>query len=50
MGDERKNVTLRLDSELYDDYSRYCKTEGIVLSRQIEKFLKKEMEDVKRKK
>ena len=41
MGDDnsRKNVTLHLNSRLYEDYSEYCKKEGIVLSRQIEKFI-----------
>jgi len=40
---ERKNVTLHLNSELYNDYSEYCKKEGIILSRQIEKFIEKEL-------
>ena len=40
---EKKNVTLHLNSKLYDDYSEYCKKEGIVLSRQIEKFIEKEI-------
>jgi len=35
----KKNVTLHLNSKLYDEYSDYCKKEGIVLSRQIEKFI-----------
>ena len=46
MGEEndKKNVTLHLNSKLYDEYSKYCKKEGIVLSRQIEKFIQKELE------
>jgi hypothetical protein len=44
MGDDRKNVTLHLSSELYSRYSEYCKKEGIVLSRQIEKFIGKQLE------
>ena len=44
MGDnEKKNVTLHLNSRLYDKYSGYCKKEGIVLSRQIEKFIEEEL-------
>ena len=39
----KKNVTLHLNSKLYEDYSEYCKNEGIVLSRQIEKFIEKEL-------
>ena len=41
---DKKNVTLHLNSKLYEDYSEYCKKEGIVLSRQIEKFIEKELE------
>ncbi len=40
---DKKNVTLHLNSKLYEDYSNYCKKEGIVLSRQIEKFIEKEL-------
>ena len=40
---DKKNVTLHLNSKLYEDYSEYCKKEGIVLSRQIEKFIEKEL-------
>ena len=45
MGEEndKKNVTLHLNSRLYDEYSEYCKKEGIVLSRKIEKFIEKEL-------
>ena len=40
---DKKNVTLHLNTRLYKDYSEYCKKEGIVLSRQIEKFIEKEL-------
>lgn len=45
MGEEndKKNVTLHLNSKLYNEYSEFCKKEGIVLSRQIEKFIEKEL-------
>lgn len=39
----KKNVTLHLNSKLYKNYSEYCKKEGIVLSRQIEKFIEGEL-------
>jgi len=39
----KKNVTLHLNSELYNNYSNHCKNEGIVLSRQIEKFIEIEL-------
>ncbi|MBS3152680.1 hypothetical protein J4230_04695 [Candidatus Woesearchaeota archaeon] len=41
---KKKNVTLHLNSESYEAYADYCKKEGIVLSRQIEKFIEKELE------
>ena len=40
---DKKNVTIHLNSKLYDKYSEYCKKEGIVMSRQIEKFIEKEL-------
>ena len=40
---DKKNVTLHLNSKLYKNYSEYCKKEGIILSRQIEKFIEKEL-------
>tara|TARA_Y100000031_G_scaffold26225_1_gene28138 strand:+ start:250 stop:399 length:150 start_codon:yes stop_codon:yes gene_type:complete len=44
---ERKNVTIHLNSELYNSYSEYCKKEGIIMSRQIEKFIEGELNNVK---
>ena len=46
---DKKNVTLHLNSKLYDDYSEYCKKEGIVLSRQIEKFIETRLTEKNRK-
>lgn len=40
---QKKNVTLYLNSILYDEYVEFCKKEGFVLSRQIEKFIEKEL-------
>ncbi len=47
MGEDnkKKNVTLHLNSKLYDTYSDYCKKEGIVLSRKIEKFIEGELKE-----
>ncbi len=44
MGDDEKNVTLHLNSELYNCYSDHCKKKGLVLSRQIEKFIARELD------
>lgn len=46
---DKKNVTLHLNSRLYENYSNYCKKEGIVLSRQIEKFIETELKERKDK-
>lgn len=40
---QKKNVTLYLNSTLYDKYVEYCKKEGLMLSRQFEKFIEKEL-------
>ena len=39
----KKNVTLYLNSNLYNKYVDFCKKEGLMLSRQIEKFIEKEL-------
>ena len=41
----KKNVTLYLNSKLYERYADYCKKEGLALSRQIEKFIEQELEN-----
>ena len=38
-----KNVTLSVDSGIYDKYSEYCKENGIVISKKFELFMKKEL-------
>lgn len=42
---KKKNVTLYLNSQIYNQYVKYCKKEGFALSRQIEKFIEKELEN-----
>ena len=44
---KKKNVTLYLNSDLYNEYVEHCKKEGLMLSRQIEKFIEKELKDDK---
>ncbi|MFH1770119.1 MAG: hypothetical protein ABH828_01030 [archaeon] len=34
-----KNITLKVNSKLYDNYRVYCKKEGWVVSRQFEKLM-----------
>ena len=39
--------TFNLDSQVYKKYSDYCKKEGISMSKKIENFIKKEIENLK---
>ena len=39
-----KNITLKVDSELYDKYREHCKKEGWVVSRQFEKLMECDLE------
>jgi len=40
-----KNITLKVDSELYDKYREHCKKEGWVVSRQFEKLMEKHIKN-----
>ena len=40
---QKKNVTLYLNSALYDKYVDHCKKEGLMLSRKIEKLIEGEL-------
>ena len=33
---ETKNITLKVKSELYDEYREFCKQRGLIVSRQFE--------------
>jgi antitoxin component of RelBE/YafQ-DinJ toxin-antitoxin module len=34
-----KNITLKVNSELYDEYRKLCKEKGLIVSRQFEIFM-----------
>jgi len=38
-----KNITLKVNSELYDQYRELCKKEGWVVSRQFEKLMESDI-------
>lgn len=40
-----KNITLKVNSELYDKYREHCKKEGWVISRQFEKLMESHLLD-----
>lgn len=40
---KRKPVTVSLKAELLDKYSKYCKEQGMILSRRIEVLLEEDL-------
>ena len=40
-----KNITLKVKSDTYDDYRKYCKKKGLIVSRQFEILMEKELEE-----
>lgn len=40
-----KNITLKVDSELYERYREHCKREGWVVSRQFEKLMESHLDE-----
>jgi len=47
---KKQKVTLSIDSEIYQKYRDYCEEHAFMLSKKIELFMKKELEDAKAKK
>jgi len=43
----KKRVTLSVDKKAYDEYIRYCREKGIILSKQVEFFIKNELKKIK---
>lgn len=42
---ESKNITLRVNSELYDKYREFCKKKGLLISRQFEIMVEEQMRE-----
>jgi hypothetical protein len=40
--------TFNLDKEVYDEFSRHCKKEGISMSRKVENYIREEMKRLKK--
>jgi len=38
-----KRITLSIDSEIYERYKKYCERKGIIISKQVEFFMKDEL-------
>lgn len=41
----KKKVTLSIDSSIYDSYRKHCEENAIMLSKKIELFMKKELDE-----
>jgi len=41
----RKTVALSLDEDTYGKYKKYCSEKGIIVSKQVEMFIKKELSE-----
>ena len=44
---QTKNITLKVNSELYDTYREFCKKEGWIVSRQFEKCMESQLKGKK---
>ena len=38
-----KSVTLKVDPEIYDEYRKYCKKKGLIVSRQFEIMMEEQL-------
>ena len=41
----RKTVALSLDEDVYDAYKKNCEKKHLILSRKVEEFMRKELEE-----
>jgi len=46
---ESKNVTLRVNSDLYEKYRKLCKHKGLLISRQVELMMEEQLKVEARK-
>lgn len=45
----KKKVTLSIEDNIYDRYKKFCEDNAILLSKKIELFMKKELEEGEKK-
>ena len=43
-----KNITLRVNSDLYDKYRELCKKKGLLISRQVEIMMEEQLQKEKK--
>ena len=39
-----KRITLSVDAEIYEKYKKYCDRKGLIISKQIENFMRREVQ------
>ena len=44
---DKQKVTLSIDSKTYHNFQKHCETNAIMLSKKVELFMKKELEEPK---
>lgn len=47
---KKQKVTLSIDEKIYTNYRDYCEEHAFMLSKKVELFMKKELEENKKKK
>ncbi|MBW2972782.1 hypothetical protein KY346_00135 [Candidatus Woesearchaeota archaeon] len=45
---DTKNVTLKVNSKIYEDYRKFCRKKGLVASRQFEIMMEDQMKEAKK--
>ena len=46
---ESKNITLRVNAQLYETYKEFCKKKGLLLSRQFEIMIEEQLKEENKK-
>jgi len=44
-----KRITLSVDAEVYEKYKEYCEKKGLIISKQIENFMREERNKIKKR-
>ena len=43
----KKIISLNVDEKVYSSYSKNCREKGLIISKQVENFMKKELKNEK---
>jgi len=43
-----KRITLSVDAKIYEKYKEYCDRKGLIISKQIENFMRNELRKVEK--